>query len=382
MLGIAGLLSCAAVEPRTAGMLVETAEDERRLWNRGLEEAQRLDGSGRLYEGKELVDYVNAVAAKLFRPGLRGGDLMFGIRIIRNPYLNAFALPHGAIYLHTGILAQMENEAQLAALLGHEMVHVTHRHPVQHFRTIQNTANALAVLGTLTLPAGHYGMIVQLLGQIGGLAAVSGYSRSMERESDSQGFEMMVRAGYDAAEAPKLFDHLKKEREDRKVSEPFFFGSHPRLNDRKENYEELIAKNELSRDGYRGGDEFLQKIAPLLLENSAMDMSLGRWEWAEEALQKYLTIRPADPEGRYRLAEVYRRRGEKNDHQRAEYYYGAALELNRAFAGGYHGLGLLYLKRGDKVKAAGMFEKYLELAPAAKDRAYVESYLQDFRGAP
>ncbi|MBM4299203.1 MAG: hypothetical protein FJ143_15815 [Deltaproteobacteria bacterium] len=382
LMALLSATSCASVESFTARGSVDLAEDERRIWNRGLEEAQRLDASGRLYENKELLDYVNGVAAKLLPENLRGAGLQLRIRIIRNPFLNAFALPHGAIYLHTGILAKMENEAQLAALLRHEMVHVTHRHPLQSFRTAQNTANTLAVLGTLSIPAGNFGAAIQLLGALGGVAAVSGYSRSMEREADNQGFELMVNAGYDPTEAPKLFDHLKKEREDRKVGEPFFFGSHPRLSERKENFKELIAKQTNHHERYNGAEAFQQKIAPLLIENAIMDISLGRWEWAEEAIQMFRKIRPVDPNGSYQLGEIFRRRAEGEDLQKAEESYRAALASDGKFAGAYQGLGLLYLKRGDRAKATEAFAKYVELAPDAKDRAYVESYLIELRGMP
>lgn len=382
MVALAAVSSCASVNPLTNRGTQDLAEDERRLWNRGIEEAQRLDASGRLYEDAELVRYVNAIAAKLLPEELRGAGIKWGVRVIRNPYLNAFALPHGAIYVHTGILAQMDNEAQLAALLGHEMVHVTHRHPLQSFRTAQNTTNTLAVLGALSMPAGHFGAIVQLLGLVGGMASVSGYSRSMEREADARGFAMMVAAGYDPTEAPRLFDQLKRDREDRQVAEPFFFGSHPRLGERKESFEDLIAQNPTSRNGFRGSDVFMEKIAAVLVENAMMDISLGRWEWAEEALQKFVTARPRDPEGLFHLAEVYRRRNEKNDQSRAEFYYDAAIKLDERFAPAYQSLGLLLIKRGDKIKAARSFEKYLELAPMAKDRGYVENYLSELRGNP
>lgn len=381
MLAMVSAMSCASVDPFTRNGQVDLAEDERRIWNRGTEEAERLDASGRLYEDRALLAYVNGVADKLLPAKLRAAGIQFQIRIIRNPFLNAFALPQGAIYLHTGIVAKMENEAQLAALLGHEMVHVTHRHPLQGFRTAQNTTNILAVLGTLALPAGHFGSLVHLFGVLSGMAAVSGYSRSMESEADSTGFEMIVKAGYDPREAPKLFDHLKKETEDRKISEPFFFGSHPRLNERKENFEALIAKYPEARGGYEGAEAFREKIAPLLLDNALMDLSLGRWEWAEEAVQRFIKIRPKDPEGSYQSGEIRRRRAEKDDLQMAESDYRAALQLDDKFARAYQGLGLLYLKRGDRAQARAAFETYLALAPAAKDRAYVEEYLRDLREA-
>ena len=152
----AGLLpACASVSPwGTAGQF-DLAEDEKRIWNRSIEEAKRLDESGQLYGAPETVEYVNGVALKLVPQTLRASEPFdIRVRIIKNPLLNAFALSHGAIYIHTGMLAKLENEAQLATILAHELTHITHRHPVQHFRTIQNVTTALALLQIAALPAG------------------------------------------------------------------------------------------------------------------------------------------------------------------------------------------------------------------------------------
>src|SRR5438128_9489145 len=111
-----GLFSCASVSP--FGGALQLAEDEKRLWNRSREEGRRIDFSGQLYDSKELVDYVNAVADKLIPEDLRKQDFHLTIKILKNPLLNAFALPHGIIYIHSGFLAKIENEAQLAVVIG------------------------------------------------------------------------------------------------------------------------------------------------------------------------------------------------------------------------------------------------------------------------
>src|ERR1051325_11577620 len=93
-------------------------EDEQRIWNRSQEEETLLDKSDIIYRDSTLTAYVNSIAQKLNTNLSQSGQLMFRVQVIKDPLLNAFTYPNGVIYIHTGILAKMENEAQLATLLG------------------------------------------------------------------------------------------------------------------------------------------------------------------------------------------------------------------------------------------------------------------------
>lgn len=367
--------SCSSVSPFRRNEAVQLSEDERRLWNRSQEEAKRFDASGQLYESPELLEYVNAVARSLLPEELRGQNLTITVRILKNPLLNAFALPHGAIYIHSGFLAKIENEAQLAAILSHELVHITHRHALQHFRTSQNTSAVLATLQLAALPFGLYGSLAQLMGALGATAAVSGYSRAMEREADADGIEIVVRAGYDPAEAPKLFEYLKAELQEQKIHEPFFFGTHPKLVERQESWSALVKERFPTVSGKTGHEVYAEKIAPVLLESAAMDLSFGRWSWAEQAIKRYRNLRPQSAEGYFQMGELFRRRSQKGDHQNAEKEYRAAIEQDPSYAPPYGGLGRIYLKSGRKEEARREFAQYLVLSHQAEDRAYVEQYL-------
>jgi beta-barrel assembly-enhancing protease len=376
---VAGVFSsCSAVSPIGTGNFY-LAEDEKRIWNRSREEAKRLDDSGQLYPSQEIVEYVNEVARGLVPKELsQRSDFSFNVRILRNPLLNAFALSHGAVYVHTGMLAKLENEAQLATILAHELIHITHRHPVRHFRTIQNLTTTLAVLQIAGLPAGYYGNLATLLGGLGATAAVSGYSKGLESEADFAGLDLLVNAGYDPAEAPKLFEVIQKDLADRKIEEPFFFGSHPRLEERKENYAALLAKAYAGKPGITGDEGYSEIMYPLLLDNAQMDLSLGRWEWAEESIRRSIAIKPDDPKGYYCLGELFRRRAEDADWDKAGDSYSAAVERDNSFALPHRGLGLVWMKKGDTEKARSYFRQYLALAPQADDRLYIEQYLASF----
>jgi beta-barrel assembly-enhancing protease len=208
---IVAVVGCATtnLHPLTERSVV-LEEDEARIWTRCQEQEQLLDRSGLLYEDSETREYVNTVAAKL-EPAEVYAKIPFRIEVIKDPRLNAFAFPNGVIYVHTGILARMENEAQLATLLAHEMTHCTHRHAVRQFRDLQNKTAFLATVQVTTAPLGGIGDLATLLGTFGTLAAVTGYSREHETEADEQGFRRVVEAGYDPQETPKLFQHLKRD---------------------------------------------------------------------------------------------------------------------------------------------------------------------------
>lgn len=349
---------------------------------RSREESKRLDESGELYAFSVITDYVNTVARRLLPDELKQRkDFSLDVRVIRNPLLNAFALAHGAIYVHTGMLAKMDNEAQLATILAHELTHITHRHPIQHFRTFQTWSTTLAVLEVALMPAGAYGNLVTLFGAIGATAAVSGYSRSMENEADSNGLALLIHAGYDPAEAPKLFDHLQKDLEEQKIEEPFFFGSHPKLQERKANYTELIAKSHAERIGEKGDERYAEIMFPLLFDNAQMDLALGRWAWAEDAIRRSIAVKADDPKGHYQLGELFRQRAHKGDEEAAAANYRAALEKDQEFAPAHRGLGFIARKAGDAIQARRHFERYLSLAPSAQDRLYVQQYLDSPDGS-
>jgi len=372
-----GVVSCTGTPLAPIGRegSFRPEEDERRIWNRAAEEQKKLDESGHLHEDQGLVGYVNQVARRVVPEGAKG-KVSFRIRVMKNPLSNAFALPHGVIYIHTGILAKMENEAQLATLLAHEITHVTHRHAIQEYRGVQSTTAVLATVQAASAPFGPFGGMASLLGTIGAMAAVSGYSKSFEREADREGLDLMARAGYDPEEAPKLFEHIQRELEQEKIKEPFFFGTHPRLEERKESYAQLLRGQYAGKKGEKGTERFMERIQPLLLENARLDLSMGRFSLAQEGVERFLKKRPKSAQAHYYLGEVLRQRGDAGDQDRAEKEYRQAAQYDPAYPESYKGLGLVYYKQGKKEKARAELKRYLSLAPQAKDRGYIEQYLQ------
>ncbi len=374
--------SCAtlrSVPVTEAIMSTETVmsnEDERMLWRRAQEEQDAINGSGVLYQDAELENYLNLIVKKLQVNSTSPG-ISFQIKVVKDPKLNAFALPNCVIYVHTGILARMDNEAQLAALLAHEMVHCTHRHTLRVLRSIKDRpAYFDAVRKTLAKIAMTRGL-AQFLGITGSMAAVSGYTRELETEADRVGLDLMVKANYDPREALKLFEHLRQEIEIEGFEEPYFFATHPNVYQRIENVNNwLVAKYRGKETGLKNTKIFQSKMSGLVLDNVRLDLRQGRFYSAQRTVKKYLTTKPGDARAYYLLGEIFRQRNRQNDTSAALKNFEKAISLNPSFPEPHKAIGLIHYKDGDRRLAKKFFESSLLLSPDAPDKAYIQGYLK------
>jgi predicted Zn-dependent protease len=373
-----GMVSCATTQLPSVGEMeaLQLQEDEKRLWNRSDEEQRRLNNSSYIYQDPVLSAYVNEVTQNLIPQDIRGKGLSFQVKIIRNPLLNAFAYPNGVIYAHTGLISKMENEAQLAALLGHEMSHVTHRHTIENYRSVKNTTAVLATIQVASVPFGAFGNLASALGTLGAMAAVTGYSRELETEADTLGLVLLINAGYDPKEAPKLFEHLKREVEQQDKKEPFFFGTHPRLQERIDNYNRLIKTKYPDATGMKNTERFMDIISPLILDNAMMDLSMGRFSSAEGGIGRFLEIDPQNSRAHFYMGELYRQRNDEADREKALNEYNLSIQYDPSNPAPHKGIGLIYYKLERYQEARAEFEKYLILFPDADDAAYIEQYIK------
>lgn len=372
---LAALAGCAATNlPPVTSTDFVFEDDEKRLWARSEEEEQTIEKSGMLYQDRELEAYLNGIAKKL-QPAEAYERIPFRVHVLKNPYCNAFAYPNGHIYVHTGMLARIDNEAQLATLLAHEMTHATHRHYVRKFRSMQNKSAVFASTGSLIGGLPGIGDLTMVLGEIGARASISGHSRDLETEADMVGIRLVVKAGYDPREAPRLFQHLKDELKDDEQKEPFFFGSHPRLEERNQNYQDFLAQSGSGTGGVANAEIYRRNVAEVIIVNALMDFRAGRFLRARRGADDYVKIRPNDGRGYYLLGEIARQKAEDGDLAEAKKQFQMAVSVAPSYADAYKGLGLVYFKEGNKTEAKKAFKSYLEKAPHAPDRSYIEDYL-------
>ena len=358
---------CATSRPIPVCQTLTASEEEQMLWRRAQEEQDAIDGSGLLYQDAEIENYLNQVAEKLQTNSI-SADISFQIKVIKDPKLNAFALPNGVIYIHTGILARMENEAQLAALLAHEMTHCTHRHSLKTLRNIKDRTQAKSA----TIRE-----LAQLLGITGSIASINGYTRELETEADRVGLDLAVKANYDPNEVLKLFELLKLENEIEGVEEPYFLGTHPKVQQRIENVNRWLAeKNRGKIKGSKNTIKFQSRMSRLMLENARLDLRQGKFFIAQSTVKKYLSVNPDDAQAYFLLGEIFRQRGWKNDSVAAINNYEKSISLNPSFAESHKAMGLIHYKDGEKRRAKKYFESCLLLSPNTADKAYIQGYLK------
>jgi len=337
----------------------ELAPGEKSLWQEADELDRALARAGKVNTDPVLTAYLQGIMDRLY-PEFKG---KLRVRLLNAQHINAFTLPNGSIYVNAGLVARFENEAQLATVLAHEGAHFIHRHSLQQAERVRNAAAFALVVGMLGVP---------LVGDIVALSSMFGYSREHEREADEIGYQRLIAAGYSPRETIRTFEHLQAEIKAADIKEPFFFASHPKLQERIDSFSELVKDAD---NGEVGRERFVETTAGLRLASLEADLAAYRYRQIILILSNPEHRREYPPEASYYLGEAYRLRGEQGDDEAAEREFTNVIGTAPQFAPAHRALGLLYLKRSDMARAAPLLRHYLELAPDAADRAYVEYYL-------
>ncbi len=406
---LAGSCASRSVPPIGAdGKPFKPESDELRLWAQAEKEEELLQKKAKPYDDPLLDEYLGKIGDKLLPDEVRAaGGPGFRFGVIRDPTLNAFAMPNGRIYLHTGLLSRLDNEAQLAMIVGHEMTHVTNRHALSFTRDVQNkqilyTVLAVAASIGVAVAAGsrakggdYVGAAVLsqtanvLLGlglQLAAIASINGYGRDLEREADAGGMEKLVRAGYDPNEAPKVFELLRSQSKEGGSLEAFFFGSHPKLTERVETTSELVKTKyaaAAAASGVRDTEDFGLRMRTVVRENARLDIQAGRFKLAADQLDRVLAITPKDPVAHLYYGDLYRLQSQRardvadktDKAKKALERYERSAELDPAFPDPFRQLGFLYYQQKDNEKAKDAFKKYLALKPDAPDARRIKEYL-------
>lgn len=234
---------------------------------------------GQFYLDPELGLYVSEVGQKLAKVSARP-DLPYEFVVLNSSVPNAWALPGGKIAINRGLLAKLDDEAQLASVLGHEIVHAAARHSVQRMQQGMLISAGVAGLG-FALSDNEWAGLLMGGAAVGAQLALAQYSQSDELESDHYGILYMKKAGYDptaAVELQQLFLELSKDRDTNFVQG--LFATHPPSAKRVRENQELVA--EVGAGGYRGEDVYERKLATLRKLQPAYDAHDKALELASE----------------------------------------------------------------------------------------------------
>jgi len=399
------LSGCATPEPvplTASSSGYGVAKDERKLIRQGNEMEEDLRKKGLVLQDPALQRYVDGVGARLIPPGMPR-DIRFHFLIVREPTINAFSLSQGAICVHTGLLVRLDNEAQLALVLAHEIAHVVQRHHLKHVRRARRKIVA-AKLTQLSIA----GIGSELIG-LPYAASITGYGRETEQEADLGGLKLVAAAGYDVRDVPGLFARMN-EMEEPGAIESFFYSDHP-SNDARSLYTRRLIESgavPVTAGGVVNAEAYRSAIAGLTVENIRLRLADGHYQFALQEAESALMRTPKDPMLHYLAGEAHRSKAQDpkgaareeairkrgrtapmllQRHRasvsveiaRAKEAYLRALAADEGFALAHRGLGLVAYLRGEKDATRRELGLYLARGGNVDDRRYIRRLIKETR---
>lgn len=245
-------LSCATTGPGgEKDLILISTEQEVAL---GKDFHQEVMKQYEVYDNQAWQDYFARIGEEIVAVSDRK-DLDYTFTVINSEDINAFAVPGGYIYIFTGLLDIIENEAQLAAVTSHEISHVVARHSVKRLQQVLG----FSLLYQIVIGESSSQALDAAIG-LGLNVALSGYSREYEREADEYGVFYMEKAGFNPLGAKQLFLNMK-EASKGEGEHSFFenmFATHPETNERIEDvtrfaneYADSVLNRDMNRDYYQ-----------------------------------------------------------------------------------------------------------------------------------
>ncbi len=316
----------------------------------------------------ELVAYVQEVGKRIAAVSDR--PLPYEFQVLNDDSPNAWALPGGKIAINRGLLLELESEAELAAVLGHEIIHAAARHSAQSLQRDLFLQGALVVAGVALADSG-YADLGMLGAGVGANLTKSHYSRDAEREADLYGMRYMVRAGYDPAAAvdlQKTFVRLAEDKRQDWLSG--LFASHPPSQERVENnIQELAALS--NPGGETGRERYQRKIARIKRTKPAYEayaearkaLKAGELAKAEALVEKAIRIEPKEARFLLARAEIRERQGKAKD---AQADFDKAVALNPGYFLPRLARGLFLLEQGDAASARRDLQSSVAQLPTAE----------------
>lgn len=347
-----------------------TDDLERGLWHQMAEAERSLRTSKQVIRDPELNTYLREVLCRTVGPECANIRLY----VLRSPYFNATMAPNGVMTVWSGLLLRAQNEAQLAAVLGHEFAHFKRRHSLQLFRQAKEKSNAAAFLS------------FTLVGSLVSLALVESifaFSREMEEEADRDGLKLVADAGYDPAQVPLIWEQLLDERDatlvargrdkDKRKGKAGLFATHPPSQARVDYLRAAIAQLAAAPDAEIGDTRYRARLAawwPQFLDDQLKLNDDGGSLFLIESIDK---ANGWTPWSGFARAEFHRRRGAPGDAEAAVGFYTDTIARGGDLPELWRGRGYALRKAGRAEEARADFREYLGRVPDAPDRAMVST---------
>lgn len=357
---------CASSPVGGGSILVGMDEEEEKAVDRKVAPQQFSQDLGAVQEGP-VNQYLAEVGQRLHSKSHRP-QMPYSYRALNANYVNAYTFPGGAMGVTRGILVELDNEAQLAALLGHELGHVNARHAAQ--RQGQAMVASVAATGINIIgSAAGFGGLTDIGTQLGASVLLSSYSRDNEREADALGQEYMVRAGYPASGMVGLQQLLVSQEKESPGMLQTMFSTHPMSSERRDTARQLAegkyaASNgrEVGRDRFMDSTAPLRRIKPTILacQKGEVAMAGKSYGKAEEQFQSALRATPRDYAANLLMAKCL---SAQDKDAQAMPYAQAATQIYPQEAQAHKLVGVLALGEKDPARAYEHLDRYDRLMP-------------------
>ena len=372
-----------------------------------------FDQRSLLFTEPRVVELVAGVGRAL-APATTDDYQQYRFFVLRDPSPNAFALPNGDIYVHTGMLARLTDSAELAAVLGHEVNHVAGHHGVVDLRANTKKIIAGMVLGGVL---GGIGSVIQ----VSLAASMYGFSRELEQEADDRAVAILKASTYDAHAIPEIYEILAKDYEGERPRVSTIWSTHPQLEARALRTRGQVADAPARRRVAEAFDDVVFSLRTMTIKDYIQDdYPRTAVALAEDLARRY----PTQPELLALVGDAWAAMGPRAEFDEGDLSNGAkrrnanqrvfktrqererallatpegkaanAEHLAKArdaymrttalagnFAPAYRGLGEVAERLGEPRAAAQAYVDYLQRAPDAEDRAVIVQRLRGLRDA-
>jgi hypothetical protein len=259
--------------------------------------------------------YLDAIGKRVVGARPAPEHVTWRFMVLNNPAVNAFAQPNGSVYVTIGLVGLMQNQAQLAAVLGHETAHVYERHSFLESRSVRKKAvlaDIRAAAGAAT-PGGAAlsAAGASIAGQLILVESVYGYSREMEQQADSDGILALADAGYDPRAMAATFKLFDADSTLEYEPHPAFYHDHPSLKRREAAADAYVVAHP-GPPGEKGSEqEYLAAFAPVIAFDVQADIEGRRPRTAVARATRLVNAVPQNPDYEILLGQAYRELGAK-----------------------------------------------------------------------
>jgi len=340
------MLSCAQY-----GFAAFTLEDERKL---GKEFYDKLDQNNFLIKDRQLNDYITKIGNLVLAQSTKA-PFNYTFSIVNSSAINAFATPGGYIYIHKGLIAAVDTEAELAGVIAHELAHANARHVASIIEksTRLSIATMAAILAAAFLGGGgDAAAAVAAFSMAGASSLTLKYQREHEEEADRLGITYLSQAGYNPG-ASVSFLRLIKRHEFLSKSIPSYLRTHPGTDERIFYLEGLI----LTQYTHAGKDQIIGNLTRM---QALVPLSTAELNVRQRQLNSALAKEPSNIDLLYALALTEDRLGQT---AAALNRLQKALSLSPQDSDVLKNIGLIHLKMGNAEQARANLQKAADIDP-------------------